>query len=132
MGKSKSSLKTQAPVVITGNTTVLELVAAGVIKITQLATWNKRLERGAEKRQDSLSQSRCDQAIAFYIGMTYKQGFDNRFRKKPIEKAVLKFGISRSMMDKSIKRLVEIEALTNNSADVANQCHTRHWIPEAE
>ena len=127
-----SPLKTQKPVVITGNTTVLELVEAGVIKITQLATWNKRLERGAEKRADSLSQSRCDQAIAFFIGMTYKPGIDNRFRKKPIEKAVLQYGISRSMMDKSIKRLVEVGALTNNSADVSNQCHTRHWIPEAE
>ena len=128
----KSSLKTQTPVVITGNTTVLELVAAGVIKIGMIDTWNKRLERGAEKRQDSLSQSRCDQAIAFYIGMTYKRGFDNRFRKKPIEKAVLQYGISRSMMDKSIKRLVEIGALVNNSESVNNQCHTRHWVPEAE
>ena len=41
----KSPLKTKAPVVITGNTTVLELVEAGVIKITQLQVWNKRLER---------------------------------------------------------------------------------------
>ena len=127
-----SSLKTTPPVVINGNTTVLELVAAGVIKITQMETWNKRLERGAEKRQDSLSQSRCDQAVAYFIGMTYKQGFDNRFRKKPIEKALLSSGISRSMMDKSIKNLVDIGALVNNSEDVSNQCHTRHWIPEAE
>ena len=128
----KSSLKTQAPVVITGNTTVLELVAAGVIKIGMLDTWNKRLERGIEKRQDSLSQSRCDQAIAFYLGATYKPGYDNRFRKKPIEKAVLQYGISRSMMDKSIKRLVKEGHLVNNADQVNNQCHTRHWIPEAE
>jgi len=129
---SKSSLKTTPPVVINGNTTVLELVAAGVIKITQMETWNKRLERGAEKRQDSLSQSRCDFAVAYYIGATYKPGFDGRFRKKPIEKALLASGISRSMMDKSIKHLVDEGLLVNNSADVANQCHTRHWIPEAE
>ena len=128
----KSSLKTKSPVVITGNTTVLELVEAGVIKIGMLATWNKRLARGIEKKQDSLSQSRCDQAIAFYLGMTYKPGYDNRFRKKPIEKAVLKYGISRSMMDKSIKRLVEEGHLVNNADQVNNQCHTRHWIPEAE
>ena len=128
----KSSLKTKAPVVITGNTTVLELVAAGLIKITQLQTWNKRLARGIEKRQDSLSQSRCDQAIAFYLGMTYKPGYENRFRKKPIEKAVLQYGISRAMMDKSIKRLVEEGHLVNNADQVNNQCHTRHWIPESK
>lgn len=128
----KSLFKTEAPVVINGNTTVLELVAAGLIKIGMLSTWNKRLERGIEKRQDSLSQARCDQAIAFYLGATYKRGFDNRFRKKPIEKAVLQYGISRSMMDKSIKRLVEEGHLVNNADQVNNQCHTRHWIPEAE
>ena len=128
----KSPLTTKPPVVITGNTTVMELIEAGVIKAGMLATWNKRLARGIEKRQDSLSQSRCDQAIAFYLGMTYKPGFDNRFRKKPIEKAVLQYGISRSMMDKSIKRLVEEGLLVNNADSVNNQCHTRHWIPEAE
>ena len=64
--------------------------------------------------------------------MTYKTGFENRFRKKPIEKAVLQYGISRAMMDKSIKRLVEEGHLVNNADQVNNQCHTRHWCPEAE
>ena len=128
----KSPLTTQAPVVITGNTTVMELIEAGVIKAGMLDTWNKRLARGAEKRQDSLSQSRCHQAVAYYIGMTYKPGYDNRFRKKPIEKALLSSGISRSMMDKSIKHLVDEGLLVNNADSVNNQCHTRHWIPEAE
>ena len=117
---------------ITQNTSLKELIALGIIKSSQIDTWNKRLARGAEKRADSLSQSRCDQAIAFYLGMTYKPGFDNRFRKKPIEKAVLQYGISRSMMDKSIKRLVEEGHLVNNADSVNNQCHTRHWIPESE
>ena len=117
---------------INQKTTLKELIDLGIIKPAQIDAWNKRLMRGVEKRQDSLSQSRCDQAIAFYIGMTYKPGFDNRFRKKPIEKAVLQYGISRSMMDKSIKRLVEIGALVNNADSVNNQCHTRHWIPAAE
>ena len=128
----KSTLTTKSPVVITGNTTVWELIEAGVIKAGMLDTWNKRLTRGAEKRQDSLSQSRCNFAVAYYIGMTYKRGYDNRFRKKPIEKALLSSGISRSMMDKSIKRLVEEGALVNNSDSVNNQCHTRHWIPESK
>ena len=118
--------------VITQETTLGALIDLGIIKSSQLDTWNKRLSRGAEKRQDSLSQSRCDQAIAFYLGATYKPGYENRFRKKPIEKAVLQYGISRAMMDKSIKRLVEEGHLVNNAHEVNNQCHTRHWIPEAE
>ena len=115
---------------ITTQTTLAQLIELGIIKSSQIDTWNKRLARGAEKRADSLSQSRCDQAIAFYIGATFKPGYENRFRKKPIEKAVLQYGISRSMMDKSIKRLVEEGHLVNNSDQVNNQCHTRHWIPE--
>ena len=117
---------------INKQTTLAQLIELGIIKSAQLDTWNRRLERGAEKRQDSLSQSRCDFAVAYYIGMTYKPGYDNRFRKKPIEKALLSSGISRSMMDKSIKHLVDEGLLVNNSDQVNNQCHTRHWIPEAE
>jgi len=117
---------------ITPTSTLKELIDLGIIKSSQIDTWNRRLTRGAEKRADVTLQNRCDQAVAYFIGMTYKQGFDNRFRKKPIEKALLSSGISRSMMDKSIKNLVEVGALVNNSEDVSNQCHTRHWIPEAE
>ena len=117
---------------ITPTSTLKELIDLGIIKSSQIDTWNRRLTRGAEKRADATLQNRCDQAVAYFIGMTYKQGFDNRFRKKPIEKALLSSGISRSMMDKSIKNLVAVGALTNNSEDVSNQCHTRHWIPEAE
>ena len=70
---------------ITPTSTLKELIDLGIIKSSQIDTWNRRLTRGAEKRHDSLSQSRCDFAVAYFIGMTYKQGFDNRFRKKPIE-----------------------------------------------
>jgi len=117
---------------ITQTTTLKELIELGIIKATQIKTWNKRLARGAEKKADAELQTRCDQAVAFYIGATYKPGYDNRFRKKPIEKALLSSGISRSMMDKSIKRLVEIGALENNADSVNNQCHTRHWRPVLE
>ena len=117
---------------ISSKTTLAELIALGIIKPSQIDTWNKRLVRGAERKADSLSQHRCDQAVAFYLGATYKPGFKNRFRKKPIEKALLSSGISRSMMDKSIKHLVELGHLVNNSHEVNNQCHTRHWIPEAK
>ena len=117
---------------VTSQTTLAQLIELGLIKSSQIETWNKRLTRGAEKRADSLSQARCHQAVAYYLGATYKRGFDNRFRKKPIEKALLASGISRSMIDKSIKHLVDEGLLVNNSDQVNNQCHTRHWIPEAE
>ena len=117
---------------ISSKTTLAELISLGIIKPAQIDTWNRRLAKGAEKKADSLSQERCHQAVAFYIGATYKPGFENRFRKKPIEKALLSSGISRSMMDKSIKHLVELGHLVNNSHEVNNQCHTRHWIPEAK
>ena len=117
---------------INQETTLKELIELGIIKSSQIETWNRRLERKSEKRADSLSQSRCDQAIAFYIGMTYKRGYDNRFRKKPIEKALLKDGISRSMIDKAIAVMVEQGSLVNNADSVNNQCHTRHWRPEPE
>ena len=117
---------------INQETTLKELIELGIIKKSQIETWNRRLERKSEKQADSLSQDRCHFAVAYYIGMTYKPGYDNRFRKKPIEKALLSFGISRSMMDKSIKHLVEEGLLVNNADQVNNQCHTRHWIPESK
>ena len=117
---------------ITTQTTLAQLIELGIIKSSQIDTWNKRLTRGAEKRADSLSQARCHFAVAYYIGMTYKPGYENRFRKKPIEKALLSSGISRAMMDKSIKHLVQVGLLVNNADQVNNQCHTRHWIPESK
>ena len=117
---------------ITTQTTLAQLIELGIIKSSQIDTWNKRLTRKSEKRADSVSQERCHFAVAYYIGMTYKPGYDNRFRKKPIEKALLRFGISRAMMDKSIKHLVEEGLLVNNADSVNNQCHTRHWIPESK
>ena len=117
---------------VTQETTIKELIALGLLKASQIDTFNKRLTRKASKAQDSEAQTRANQAVAFYIGQTYKTGYDNRFRKKPIEKAVLQYGISRAMMDKSIKRLVEEGHLVNNADQVNNQCHTRHWIPESK
>jgi len=116
---------------ITTQTTLKELIALGLIKASQIDTFNKRLDRKASKAQDSELQKKANQAVAFYIGSTYQTGFSNRFRKKPIEKALLKDGISRSMIDKAIKTMVDEGTLLNNSDAVNNQCHTRHWRPES-
>ena len=115
---------------ISSKTTIAELISLGIIKQSHVNAWIRRLDRAADKQADSLSQERCHQAVAFYIGATYKPG--QKFRKKPIEKALLSSGISRAMMDKSIKHLFELGHLANNAHEVNNQCHTRHWIPEAK
>ena len=116
---------------ITRETTIAQLIEFGLMKASQVETYNKRLTRKASKAQDSELQQKANQAVAFYIGSTYATGFDNRFRKKPIEKALLKDGISRSMIDKAIAVMVESGDLVNNADSVNNQCHTRHWRPES-
>ena len=117
---------------VTRQTTLAELIELGLLKPAQIDTFNKRLDRKASKAQDSELQTRANQAVACYIGQTYGFGFENRFRKKPIEKALLKDGISRSMIDKAIAVMVESGDLVNNADSVNNQCHTRHWRPEPE
>ena len=112
------------------STTIKELIELGLIKASQVEAFNKKLERKTSKAQDSEVQERANQAVAFYIGQTYQLG--ERFRKKPIEKALLKDGISRGMIDKAIAHLVSEGALVNNADEVNNQCHTRHWRPEVE
>ena len=117
---------------VTTETTIKELIALGLIKPAQIDTFNKRLNRKASKTADEALQTRANQAVACYIGATYGFGIENKFRKKPIEKALLKDGISRSMIDKAIKVMVDEGSLVNNSDAVNNQCHTRHWRPEPE
>ena len=117
---------------ITRETTIAQLIELGLMKESQVETYNKRLNRKASKAADSELQTRANQAVACYIGQTYGFGFENRFRKKPIEKALLKDGISRGMIDKAIKTMVEQGSLVNNADQVNNQCHTRHWRPEPE
>ena len=117
---------------ITTKTTIKELIALGLMKASQVETYNKRLDRKASKTADEALQTRANQAVACYIGATYGFGIENKFRKKPIEKALLKDGISRGMIDKAIKVMVEEGSLVNNSDSVNNQCHTRHWRPEPE
>ena len=117
---------------ITTETTIAQLIELGLMKASQVETYNKRLARKASKAQDSEAQTRANQAVACYIGSQYGYGFENRFRKKPIEKALLKDGISRSMIDKAIAVMVESGDLVNNADSVNNQCHTRHWRPEPE
>ena len=115
---------------ITTSTTIETLISLGLIKSAQIEAWNKKLDRQSSKAQDSEAQTRANQAVACYIGATYKEG--ERFRKKPIEKALLSSGISRAMIDKAIAHLVSEGCLVNNADSVNNQTHTRHWRPVVE
>ena len=117
---------------ITILTTIKELIDLGLMKPSQVEIYRKRLARKASKTADEALQTRANQAVACYIGKTYGVGYENRFRKKPIEKALLKDGISRGMIDKAIKTMVDQGVLVNNADSVNNQCHTRHWRPEPE
>ena len=116
---------------ITTETTIAQLISLGLMKASQVETYNKRLARKASKTADEALQTSANQAVACYIGSQYGYGFENRFRKKPIEKALLKDGISRAMIDKAIAVMVESGDLVNNADQVNNQCHTRHWRPES-
>ena len=63
MGKSKS----QKSIVITGDTTLETLISLGIIKSSQLDTWNRRLSKGEEKVQDDITQSRANQ-----VGLSFR------------------------------------------------------------
>ena len=116
---------------VTQETTIKELIALGLLKAGQVETFNKRLARKASKAQDSEQQQRANKAVAMYIGKTYGLGRDNKFRMKPIEKALLSFGISRRNIEVCVKKLVDDGVLANNKGEVANNCHVRHWRVES-
>ena len=122
--------KEKKPVKITKSTTLKQLIELGLFKSSQIDALNKRLNRKKSKKADEALQTRANSAVALYIGKTYGFGVENKFRKKPIEKALLSSGVSRSMIDKAIKNLVSEGVLVNNSDSVNNQCHTRHWRVE--
>ena len=116
---------------VTTGTTVKQLIELGLIKSSQLTSWNKRLNRVNEKAADTASQVRANDIVSKFIIATYKVGFENRFRVKPIEKALLSQGVSRRMIEKSMKTLLESGKIANNKGDVSNNCHVRHWVVEA-
>ena len=111
-------------------TTVSQLLDLGLIKSSQVTSWNKRLNRVNEKKADDASQVRANDIVSKFIIATYKVGFENRFRVKPIEKALLSQGVSRRMIEKSMRTLIEEGKIKNNKGEVANNCHVRHWVLE--
>ena len=52
-------------IVITRETTLSQLIELGLIKASQIDTFNKRLDRKESKKADSEAQTRANQAVAF-------------------------------------------------------------------
>ena len=115
---------------ITQSTTLKQLIELGLFKASQIDGLNKRLNRKISKQADSEQQTRANSAVSFYLGKTFGFGRENKFRMKPIEKALLSKGISRRNIEVCIKKLVESGNLANNKGEVANNCHVRHWRVE--
>ena len=134
---------------ITPTTTLEELIGLGIIKSAQLDTWNRRLEKGVEKQQDDLTQIRANQAIAFYLGSEYPfapvssneelhtrrservGGKRFAFGLKATEKALLKFGISRRMIEKAFAQMRDEGVMMSTKGICSNNAHTRHAIIKA-
>jgi len=115
---------------ITQSTTLKQLIELGLFKASQIDGLNKRLNRQKSKQADSEQQTRANSAVSFYLGKSYGYGRENKFRMKPIEKALLSSGISRRNIEVCVKQLVDSGDLANNKGEVANNCHVRHWRVE--
>jgi hypothetical protein len=133
--------------------TLKDLIALGLIKSSQLDSWNKRLARKTEKTLENIDQTRANQAVAFYLGCTYPNApvednselHDRRsetvdfkngksrfsFGLKPTEKALLKYGISRRMIEIAFAQLREEDVMISTKGIVSNNAHVRHAILRA-
>ena len=138
---------------ISQTSTLKDLIALGLIKSSQLDSWNKRLARKTEKTLENIDQTRANQAVAFYLGCTYPNApvednselHDRRsetvdfkngksrfsFGLKPTEKALLKYGISRRMIEIAFAQLREDDVMISTKGIVSNNAHVRHAILRA-
>ncbi len=128
---------------VTPQTTVAELLSMGYVKQSQIDSWNKKVQRGVVKIEGEATQERANQAVAFFLGMTYavvpagvefheyrgkkdEQGKKYGFGLKPAEKALIAYGISRPQIEAAFRHLVSAGALTNNKDEISNNAHMRH------
>ena len=133
--------------------TLADLINLGLIKPSQIQTWNKRLARKTEKTLENIDQTRANQAVAFYLGTAYpfapivdngelhNQRFESvsfkdrksrfAFGLKPTEKALLKYGISRRMIEIAFAQLREEDVMISTKGIVSNNAHVRHAILKA-
>ena len=139
-----------ATTTITPTTTLAELISLGIIKTAQLDTWNRRLSNGKQKAMDEITQWRANQVVAMYLGSVYpfapvannvelherraesvsfKDGKSRfAFGLKATEKALLKYGISRSMVEKAFAQMREDGVMMSTKGICSNNAHVRHAI----
>ena len=122
---------------ITRQTTIDQLISLGLIKASQVTTWEKRANRQAVnarvKAETQKKQTRLNQAVACYIGANYKP--NQKIRLTGLYQNFLEFYdfdkvAAHRAVSKSLAALVEEGVLVNNRATINNNCHMRHWIPE--
>ena len=123
---------------ITRETTLETLISLGLVKASQLETWEKRANRQAVdkkvKAKASEKQTRLNQAVACYIGANYKPG--EKIRLTGLYQNFLEYFdfdkvAAHRAVSKSLSALVDEGALVNNKESISNNCHMRHWIPES-
>ena len=122
---------------ITKETTIETLISLGLVKASQVSTWEKRANRQAVnarvKAETKKKQTRLNQAVACYIGANYKP--NQKIRLTGLYQNFLEFYdfdkvAAHRAVSKSLAALVEEGVLVNNRATITNNCHMRHWIPE--
>ena len=138
---------------LTTTSTLADLIKLGLIKSAQIDSWNRRLARKDEKSAEVVDQTRANQAVAFYLGGAYPTApvennselHDRRsesvdfkngksrfaFGLKPTEKALLRFGISRRMIEIAFAQLREEDVMISTKGIVSNNAHVRHAILKA-
>ena len=128
---------------VTMETTVTELISGGYLTIADVERFNRKIAKGVETVKGELTQDRANQAVAFFLSITYgivpagvafhtvrkqrdAQGKKIGFGLKETEKALAQHGITRKMIEVAFAKLVQAGALTNNANDISNNAHKRH------
>ena len=69
--------------------TVAELVKLGLVTLDQPKIWERRYKREKTKAESDKLQKRANQAVAYYIGKTWKP--EQEYRVKATELAIEKY-----------------------------------------
>jgi len=103
--------------------TVADLVSLGLITLDQPKVWERRYKREKAKAETDKFQKRANQAVAYYIGMTWKA--EQEYRVKATELAITQYGITRRQLEVAMRELQNLGHLENNKDTVSNNCHVK-------
>ncbi len=103
--------------------TVADLVSLGLVTLDQPKVWERRYKREKAKAETDKFQKRANQAVAYYIGMTWKA--EQEYRVKATELAITQYGITRRQLEVAMRELQNLGYLENNKDTVSNNCHVK-------